>query len=394
MVGADKHGKVDKVSFKNGNKDVVPDNLYVSSFNKTKRYIIITYTDLDNSSSGQNEVLRNTFDSQFHYATYVIDTVTNLTFKLEIEDFYSFRIGTSGYGIVGADCGDEFIVTVDIGRYNTEMNDSNYKYYKIGVVDNKLQVKEFFSSELMRSAYIYFSDIYGNCMLTNSSNKKFILSNSGQLTELPDDAWPTYGYKNPDEPQSPREIYRAIDGKIYFNNQVLNESGVFVNTEHIIENYTLPSENLIYSEDNIDIYCDVRLGSSISDGYDFYFWIYTTAIKVVNNNGKYEFHPIKINTQHYSLLSSTMVFVDNKAYVLENDREILITDLLTGAASSVSLNKDIIVRSIAPYGVNTIEFEGIDMSLNAVYGIVDKDGNANYEYSKQEFACYYILPLN
>ena len=58
LVGADKHGKVDKVSFKNGNKDVVPDNLYVSSFNKTKRYIIITYTDLDNSSSGQNDKLR------------------------------------------------------------------------------------------------------------------------------------------------------------------------------------------------------------------------------------------------------------------------------------------------------------------------------------------------
>ena len=188
------------------------------------------------------------------------------------------------YGIAGADCGD-FIIMQCLERRDTSSQEMADYYYKVGVVDNKLQVKEFFNSTILPNhPSIIVSDIYGNSII-QCVDKYYILNNAGQLNAIDYSltANPDY-YNSGFDDKLVKMTFRNYDGKIYNKerNTILSENGIFEAAENMPDNYILPTEYLIYSTQNADYYFNADFGG----GHNYCFWYYRNSVIKVDKTNK------------------------------------------------------------------------------------------------------------
>lgn len=350
---------MEQIEFEKNNSKKKP-KLNIQSYNKTNRYILITYTDHN---------ISNVYDTQFwhneHCRTYLIDKETNLVFKLDL--FEHFTVGMYGYGIVGSDCGDTILIQANAT-------------YRIGVENNQLKVQEIFRQDTIPGgASIRLADKYGNCIIDRYNNVgSYVLTKDNKLISL------NVKLDLCDGIGHPGTVYRAVDGKIYNGNMVLNENGEFIVSDYIPEGYVLPSEALIYSDETTDYYFLVNE----YDGSRNYFWFYGKyMIKVDKNSGEYQFSQIQFNVNYQGFQSGTYF------YSFENDRDIIQTNIFTGEQKVFQVAENIIISSISVHQYNQISFTGINEYLQQVRGIVKANGEILYTFEGPDFETYFIQPL-
>ena len=360
LVGIGDENEIEEITFQKQNMKI-KSQLNILSFNQTKRYIIITYTD--------NKVTK-IYDTQFwngeRCRTYILDKETNLVFKFD--SFENFGVGMYGYGIMGSDCGDYFVI------------DASSSYYKVGVVNEELKIQEIFKRyTIPNGATISLCDKYGNCIIQRDNNMGFyVLNNQGKLTYLNQTLDVCSGM------QHPGTTYRAIDGSIYNGNYVLNENGEFVEASYIPKRYILPSESLVYSTETADYYfLAMEFDSSRN-----YMWFYPkTLIKVQKNNNEYIFEEIPFNVNDKGFQSG------ESFYSFENDRDIIKTNILTGEQKTITVENNIIISSISVHEYNQIQFVGINEYLQTVKGIIYDDETVSFNYEEPDFVMFCIQPL-
>lgn len=366
LTGIDEDGNMEMVNFEKDGHSKKP-KLNILSFNQTSRYIIVTYT-----KNNVSAIYDTQFWNDTNSRTYFIDKKTNLTFKLDFEG--NFTIGMYGYGIIGSDCGDYVVIF------------ANQSYYKIGVKNGVLEVKEFFKiGQLPQYSSVELCDIYGNCIIYRYDNGKkyYILNNLGELISL------NYELDICDRVGNPGTTFRGVDGHIYNNGQVLNSAGYFVDAEYVPQNYILPSETLIYSTEDADYYYNKKE----YDPSRNYFWFYGhNVIKVTKSADKYNFEQIALNVYtgtHPNKIIHAGIYV----YAINDDNLIVKSNITTGKTEEIYIENGVIIQSIELYNHNMLKFTGTDSFLNTVIGIIDNLGNINYSYTEPDFVCYCILPL-
>ena len=367
LTGVDENGDMEMVNFEKDGKYKKP-KLNVLSFNQTSKYIIITYTQNNVSS-----IYHTQFWNNSNSRTYIIDKDTNLTFKLNFEG--NFTVGMYGYGIAGSDCGDYMVIF------------SNQSYYKVGVKDGLLEVKEFFKiGQVPEYSSVELCDIYGNCIIYRWDNLQtyyYVLNNLGELIPL------DYQLDICNSVGNPGTTFRSVDGRIYNNGQVLNSDGYFVDTDYVPQNYILPNETLVYSTEDADYYYNKKDFDSSRN----YFWFYgNKVIKVTKNADKYDFEQIAINI-NTGTHPDKIVQAGIDIYAVNDDNLIVKFNIVSGKTEEIYIENDVIIQSIELYNHNMLKFTGIDNFLNTVVGIVDSLGNINYSYTEPDFVCYYIYPL-
>ena len=373
LVGVDNEGNVEELRFKKKNSNIKP-KLNICSFNQTKRYIIVTYFDGKASLVSYSNQFKNGKEYDRNYRTYIIDKQTNLVFKFDLfEDIY---IGQGGYGIIGSDCGDYFIIRASLsdgkGHY------IGTTYCKVGVENDQLKVQEIFRKDtLPGGSEIRLCDIYGNCIIHRYSNQRYyVLKNTGELSLLDINLDLCGGINHPGT------TYRAIDGCIYNANQVLNYNGEFVDAEYITDGYILPTETLAYSTESADYYYAIK---TYNNGY---FWYYpNTVIKVEKNSERYNFEeiPFNINGEGFQYKENYYSFGD--------DNVIMKTNILTGDQVIINLQENIILNSISLFNYSHIYFVGINEYMQTVKGIIMEDGRIIYKIEEPNFVTYYLQPL-
>ncbi len=363
------NGNIEAVAFGNNGIFKVP-NMNLTAFCQTTRYIFLKYSTAGDFQKG---------DANFYNApnakSYVIDKETNLTFSLGVNGLYYVDLGTYGYGSVGSDCGDYVVFEM------------NFNYYKLGVVDGRLEVREILNAESFPGeTRLCLSDIYGNSIVERYNNQQttyYILNNKDQLLPL------DYSLDLCSGIDEPGTTFRGVDGKIYNGNTVLNENGEFVPADYVLDGYILPAETLFYSDGTSNYYSGYSLGEASAG-----FWFYgANVIKVTENEGRYTFEKIPLNTDSTITKENTTVSGTN-LFMIKNDHIIISYDLLTGNSREIQVNSDIIINDIEQIGYDMIKFSGINLNQYAVNGLVDKNGKIFYEFTPPEFTCFYIMPLN
>lgn len=364
LVGISDENEIEEIRFQKQNK-TVNSQLNIVSFNQTKRYIIITYTNYE-----VTKIHKTQFFNDNRRRTYILDKETNLVFKFDTFDW--FRVGMYGYGIIGSDCGDYFII-------NT--SNKGLSYYKVGVVNEKLKIQEIFNQyTIPDGGEIQLADKYGNCIIKryNTNKNIYILNNQGKLSYLNQtlDLCDGVGH--------PGTTYRAVDGCIYNGNYVLNEKGEFVEASYIPGKYVLPSEALVYSSETADYYFLAEIFDSSSN----YMWFYPkTLIKVEKNNNEYIFEEIPFNVNEKGFQSGEFF------YSFEDDTNIIKTSILTGEQKIVTIDNNIILSSISVHNYNQISFVGINEYMQTVKGIIYDDETISFDYEEPDFTTVFIQPL-
>lgn len=360
LVGVGDENEIKEINFQKQDS-IINSKLNIRSFNQTKRYIIITYTDDD---------VTKIYDTQFlngkRYRTYILDKETNSVYKFD--SFEHFDIGMYGYGIMGSDCEDYFIINAGLS------------YYKVGVVNEELKIQEIFKQNTIPDgAEIRLCDKYGNCIIQRYNNMGFyVLNNQGKLTSLNQTLDLCSGIDHPGT------TYRAIDGCIYNGNYVLNENGDFVEASYIPNEYILPSESLVYSTETADYYFIAKKYDSSRN----YMWFYTkTLIKVQKNNNEYTFEEIPFNVNDKGFQSG------DAFYSFENDTDIIKTNILTGEQKIITVENNIIISSISVHDYNQIQFVGINENLQTVKGIIYNNETVSFNYEEPDFIAFFIQPL-
>ena len=362
LAGVGDNNKIEEVSFSKKNNKIIP-QLNVECFNQTKRYIIVTYTNEDVSI-----IWKTQFNNYNGAKTYIFDKETNLVFKFDF--FITFVADMYGYGIMGSDCGDYFII-------EGTSNDGD-SYYKVGVVNGELKIQEIFKKNTIPGgAVIRLCDNYGNCIIERQDNKGYyVLNNQGKLIKLNQNLDFYLGHEHPGT------TYKAVDGFIYNGNYVLNKDGEFVDASYIPDAYILPYESLVLSTETADYYFST---------YEFdnnLFWFYpNTLIKVQKQDNEYMFEEIPFN------VNKTGFQCGEFFYSFENDTDIIKTNILTGDQSIVSVGDNIMISSISVYDYNIIQFTGINEYMQTVKGIIYNDGTVSYDYEESNFITFSIQPI-
>ncbi len=366
LFGIDQLGKIKPVKFKKDGKEEEP-QWSVYAFNQTKRYMFVTYTAGDYSDEDIYSTIWFYEENHSHFITYIIDKQTNLVFLLDME-------ATFRYNMYKYDCGDSFVIE----QYCYADNGIYYKYYKVGVVDNKLEVKEIFdTSKVANSSFIVLNDIYGNSIVEryfgNSDYSYYVLKNSGQLVEIE-------GNPNIHNWVVPGEItlFRSVDGQIYYDGKVLTANGDWQTVENFPQNYLLDTDNLICSTEEADYYYH-------KDLYD------GKIIKSYNNTAYPQFEEIE---NIVSMADSEKIISGTNMYAITADNVISKINFMTGEIESHTLNNDIILKSITLHNLDQIAFNGTNSYLQDVNGLISATGSISYEYTEPDFVCYYIFPLN
>lgn len=363
LVGVGDDNEIEEICFQKHHSKI-NSKLNIISFNQTKRYVIITYTDKE---------VTKIYDTQFwngkRYRTYILDKETNLVFKFDC--FVNFGVGMYGYGIMGSDCGDYFIITA---------SNNGCSYYKVGIVNKELKIQEIFNQyTIPDGAEIRLCDKYGNCIIQRYNNMGFyILNKQGKLIYLNQTLDLCGGIIHPGT------TYRAVDGCIYNGNYVLNETGEFVVASYIPNRYILPSESLVYSTETADYYFLANEFDSSTN----YMWFYKkTLIKVKKNNDEYSFEEIPFNVNKKGFQSG------DAFYSFENDTDIIKTNILTGEQKTITIENNIMISSISVHDYNQIQFVGVNEYLQTVKGIIFDDGTVSFDYEEPNFITFFIKPL-
>ena len=365
LFGIDQLGKIKPVKFKKDGREEEP-QWSVKAFNQTKRYMFVTYNAHYYSNNFIDSNIWFYKENHPQSVTYIIDKQTNLVFLLDMEA--SFK-----HDIYKNDCGDSFVIEQS---YHAN-NNTCYKYYKVGVVDNKLEVREIFdTSSVPNSNGIIFSDIYGNCIVEryfgSFDYSYYVLKNSGQLVEIEGNP------KTHSIASGEITLFRSVDGQIYYDGKVLTANGDWQTVENFPQNYQLDTDNLICSTEEADYYYH-------KDLYD------GKIIKSYNNTAYPQFEEIE---NIVSMADSEKIISGTNMYAITADNVISKINFMTGEIESHTLNSDIILKSITLHNLDQIAFNGTNSYLQDVNGLISATGSISYEYTEPDFVCYYIFPLN
>jgi len=368
VLAGTQDNNVNAIKFTKKGKSKTP-GLNVLSFNQSERYVFITY-----AKQKTSYIYDNQFWNTDTARTYLIDKQTDKVYLLNIEGH--FKIGVSGFGIVGADCQDYVVVEASNG------------YYKVGVnQQGELIINEFLiKSSATENTKIFLCDIYGNalvCKVANGVGTNYVLKASGELEPLafiPD----RFGGLAAGEP----ETFRAQDGKIYHNGLVLNQNGQFEVADSMPLNFMLPTEIIVESTAQADYYYMPQ----IFDGYRYFFWIYgQNIVKVTKDAGSYSVTSIPLDVR-VDLSTEEYLFSGGYIYAIADSNIITRTNVKTGNKEIIELEEGITVTSLAMYNHNQIEFHGTRGASN-VKGIIKTTGEVEYNYTLPTFICYLISPL-
>ena len=353
LIGVKDDGAIEKIKFTKNDDEVEP--IYnIFSFNQTSRYLLITYV-IDGDAP--KHIIKNYFFNYDEYVTYLIDKNTGLTFNLNFAEEYTLNFRQ--HGISSADCIDKIIM-----RFRQ-------KYYKVGVENDELIVQEFYNNEIFDdNIEILLCDKFGNCILSNN----YIYTKDGQIK-------PTNFIFN-------NNTYRGFDGLIHHENYVLTENGEFIESVDTIQ-HPIPTEFLIYSNNN-DYYFYSPSLANFDGSCKWHFG--DNVVKITKNGDTYTINLIPLN---FGNLDSKKILINsNFVYAITGDYEITKVNYISEESEVINLTNNIILNKIKIYDSTTIEFVGVDYSLQKVQGTIKANGEISYSYTKPVFECYTILPLS
>ncbi len=350
LAGIDSEGNAHEIEFtKDSQKEKT--QLAITKFNQTEKYYIVEYSSKTTSNFDGVSCKFENYIGTYYSRIYLIEKQTNKVFALSVRDNpvagkETFYIGESKYGTFGDDCGQYVIFRS--GSY----------HYKVGVDAGELRVKQIFSLKEVSGGSFLFVDKNGNSIITKRVGENEFYYIMKDNVEIASDT-------------RVEDPYKGADGRIYYGNKVLNDSGFFVITDDPVDEYVLRTEDLI-----------------CVDGSDKYFysksWDYgqNKVIKFTDNVTSVSFEEIEIDLAGIS----TTERVGTHLFGIAGTNQIKIFNLLDGTSTTKTLEVDGILK-IKAYENDKIFYE----DSNSQKGLVDADGQTG-EYVEPNYIELFVSP--
>ena len=348
LIGVKKDGSYEPIVFENENQTEKQQNLYLCGFSAFTNFTILDY------SISKPNVISACYNSDQRY---LLDNRTGKIYRLDKTVFTNF------FTLGCYDESDDALFTM--GNFKAEKTDS--KILKLSIEDDRLKVET-----ILDCSTVNFSgfcvDRYGNLFSKNGS--KFVVKTDKTIQTLSGD------------------VYKAMNGLVYLNDKVFDESGNLVDTDFV------PSDNMNCSGINNDSGGTPTTYSIKQNGSSSYYYMFDKN-QYVGKIFKYTFNDDLsytfeiINLEDYE--TSEAVVANDRIYFL-NYSTIYYCDIETGKKTEI--NSDYLFNRIWNDKQGNVCFSALDSNQNIINGKIDKDNNVTTTIESNGFEIVFIKSIN